>query len=53
MDQMASAMDSVNKATTQSEVGTRQIDQAAHDLNVLAAQLTRVVEQFKTNGKEQ
>lgn len=53
MDQMASAMDSVNKATTQSEVGTRQIDQAAHDLNTLAAQLTRVVKQFKTNGKEQ
>jgi methyl-accepting chemotaxis protein len=49
MDQIAAAMDSVNQASTQSLAGTRQLEQAAQSLNGLAAQLTRIVEQYKLN----
>ncbi len=47
MDQIASAMESVNQSTAQTEAGTRQVEQAAQSLNALAAQLTRIVEQYK------
>jgi methyl-accepting chemotaxis protein len=47
MDQIAAAMDSVNLASSQSQAGTRQMEQAAQNLNDLAVQLTRIVEQYK------
>ena len=38
---------SINQATLQSEAGTRQVEEAARDLNALAGQLTAIVEQYR------
>lgn len=40
-------MDSINQAAAQAQAGTQQVEQAAQNLNALAAQLTRIVEQYK------
>ena len=47
MDQIALAMESVGQATTRADAGTRQVEQAAQNLNTLATQLTGIVEQYK------
>jgi methyl-accepting chemotaxis protein len=47
VDQVGSAMGSINQATVQSEAGTRQVEGAAQNLNDLAGQLTRIVEQYR------
>jgi methyl-accepting chemotaxis protein len=51
MDQIAAAMDSVSQASVQSQAGTRQMEQAARSLNDLAAQLARIVEQYKLDDE--
>ena len=47
MDQIVTAMDSINQATAQTDIGTKQAEQAAHSLNVLALQLSKKMDQFK------
>jgi methyl-accepting chemotaxis protein len=47
MDQIATAMDSINQATVQTKTGTQQMAGTARDLNALAAQLAGVVEQYR------
>ena len=47
MDQIVTAMESINKATIQTDIGTKQAEQAAHGLNTLASQLSKKMEQFK------
>ena len=49
MDQINNAMESIGQATAQSEAGTRQVEDAAQNLNVLAEQLKRVVDQYKSS----
>ena len=49
MDQINNAMESISQATTQTETGTRQVEDAARNLNVLAEQLMRVVDQYKSS----
>ncbi len=43
VDQIVTAMESINQATVQSDIGTKQAEQAAHNLNALAAELSRKV----------
>lgn len=47
MDQIVTAMESINQATIQSDVGTKQAEKAAHNLNALASQLSKKMEQYK------
>jgi len=47
MDQIAAAMENINQATVQTEMSTRQVEGTAQNLNELAAQLSRVVEQYR------
>lgn len=44
MDQIGQAMQSVRQATAQNVAGTKQAEQAAHDLNALASRLRSLVE---------
>ena len=45
MDQIVMAMGSINQATVQSDIGTKQAEKAAHNLNALASQLSKKVAQ--------
>jgi methyl-accepting chemotaxis protein len=45
MDQIVTAMGSINQATVQSDIGTKQAEKAAHNLNALASQLSKKVAQ--------
>lgn len=47
MDQIVTAMDSINQATVQTDIGTKQAEKAAHNLNALASQLSKKMEQYK------
>ena len=47
MDQIVTAMESINQATAQTDIGTKQAEQAAHNLNALASQLSQKMEQYK------
>jgi len=40
----------VNQASAQSQAGTQQMERAAQNLNQLAAQLARIVEQYGLDG---
>lgn len=47
IDQVAIAMHNINQATYQSMASTRQAEKAAQNLNELAQQLTRMVDQYQ------
>jgi methyl-accepting chemotaxis protein len=47
MEQIVAAMESINQATAQSDIGTKQTEKAAHNLNALALQLGKKVEQYR------
>jgi methyl-accepting chemotaxis protein len=47
MDQITRAMENINIGSTQGQMGIRQVEQAAHNLNDLAAQLSGIVQQYK------
>ncbi|MFP4476855.1 MAG: methyl-accepting chemotaxis protein [Desulfatibacillaceae bacterium] len=47
MDQILAAMESINQASTQSEQGTHQVEEAAKKLNARAGQLSRIVERYR------
>ncbi len=47
VEQVALAMQSINQATTQSLLNTRQSEKVAQDLNNLAQHLTEIIEQYK------
>jgi len=47
MDQIVTAMASINQAATQTDIGTKQTEKAAHNLNALASELSRKMEQYK------
>jgi methyl-accepting chemotaxis protein len=47
MDQITHAMENINTGANQSQFGIRQIEQAAHNLNDLAAQLINILQQYK------
>jgi methyl-accepting chemotaxis protein len=47
MDQITHAMENINTGANQGQLGIRQIEQAAHNLNDLAAQLTNILQQYK------
>jgi methyl-accepting chemotaxis protein len=49
IDQVAIAMHNINQATYQSMASTRQAEKAAQNLNELAQQLTRMVDQYQLN----
>jgi len=49
MDQVGSAMESIDQAAAQTEEGTKQTEKAVHGLNVLAEQISKIVEQYKLN----
>ncbi|MDP1992662.1 MAG: CHASE3 domain-containing protein [Syntrophales bacterium] len=46
MDQIVTAMESINQATAQTDIGTKQAEKAAHNLNALASQLSKKMEQY-------
>lgn len=46
MDQIVTAMESINQATAQTDIGTKQAEKAAHNLNLLASQLSKKMEQY-------
>jgi methyl-accepting chemotaxis protein len=47
MDQIASAMETINQATGQTEEGTRQVEESARNLNTLAEQLRGIVKRYR------
>ncbi|MDY7080473.1 MAG: methyl-accepting chemotaxis protein [Chloroflexota bacterium] len=47
VEQIALAMQNINQATTQSLTSTHQAEKAAQELNDLASNLTRIVEQYQ------
>jgi methyl-accepting chemotaxis protein len=47
VEQVALAMQSINQATKQSLLNTRQSEKVAQDLNNLARHLTEIIEQYK------
>jgi methyl-accepting chemotaxis protein len=47
VEQVAMAMQSINQAAVQSLESTRQAEKAAQELNVLARELARIVEQYQ------
>lgn len=47
VEQIAQAMQSINKATVQSLASTRQVEKAAQDLSSLAHTLAEIVEQYR------
>jgi methyl-accepting chemotaxis protein len=47
MDQIVTAMASIDQAATQTDIGTKQAEQATHSLNVLASELSKKMEQYK------
>jgi len=47
MDQVASAMQSINKASLEGVESTRQLESAARNLNDLGQKLQRLVERFR------
>jgi methyl-accepting chemotaxis protein len=49
IDQVAIAMHNINQATYQSMASTRQAEKAAQNLNELAQQLIRMVDQYQLN----
>jgi methyl-accepting chemotaxis protein len=49
MDQIAGSMENINQATVQTETGTRQVEEAAQNLNAMAEQLRKIVGRYKLN----
>jgi methyl-accepting chemotaxis protein len=47
MDQITLAMENINLGAGQSQTGIRQVEQAAHNLNALAAQLAGIVQRYQ------
>ncbi len=46
MDQIVTAMENINQATVQTDIGTKQAEKAAHNLNEMASRLKKTVERF-------
>ncbi|MBI3977189.1 MAG: methyl-accepting chemotaxis protein [Chloroflexi bacterium] len=51
MDQIATAMANINQATTETAAGTRQLQKAAENINLLAQRLTDLVGRYKLDGR--
>jgi methyl-accepting chemotaxis protein len=47
MDQITQAIQNINQGATQTQKGMQQVDRTAQNLNDLARQLTRIVNQYK------
>ena len=47
MDQIASAMESINETSTQTATGMKQLQSSARDLNELGQKMKKLVEQYR------
>ncbi len=52
MDQVAAAMAEINRASTEGQAGTRQVEEAVQNLNALAAQLQEALERYKLGSDQ-
>ncbi len=52
IDQIASVMENIRQATQQNSAGIKQVEKAAHDLNVLGQRLKAMAEESKVEEKE-